>query len=74
VRAEKVFVHLPALVGRRREALREQVFFVLAQPLNVSDFSEHAGDFFSIFRSYRCAARASSIKKPKIANAKEFCD
>jgi len=47
VRAEKVFVELPPLVGTGGETAGEQVFFVLAQSGCVADFSEDSRDFFS---------------------------
>jgi len=39
VGAVKVFVHLPLLVGRGREAARDHDFFFLAQTAHALDFS-----------------------------------
>ena len=46
VRAEEVLVHLPAFVGRGRQAAREQLLFVLAQAGLVANFFVNSCAFF----------------------------
>jgi len=56
VRAEKVFVHLPALVRRGGETACEQVTFVLAQAANAAKLSQDPGHFFSMIQYYSSRA------------------
>ena len=46
MRAEKVFVEPPSLVGRGGEGPGKQMLFVLAQARRVAEFFEDSGDFF----------------------------